>query len=186
MLQLIFILQVGAIVALLVVRYFPQEQLAATEKPGILSPLVFVLPSPSVLVPIFVPQKITIAALNLNLPVEPSQIVADEWMLYDDKVSWLTTSATIGAGNVILYAHNRKSLFGTLYQLKPGDMIEVGSGDKRFAYEVKMIHKVLPNDIGAVLSSTNQLILYTCDGRFDERRLVVVGEPKGQNLLEPV
>lgn len=177
LLQLIFIVQVGAILALLVFHYFPQEQLVAIEKPGILSPLVFTAPSPILSVPVYIPQKITISSMGLELPIEPSQIVANEWMLYDDKVSWLTTSATIGDGNVILYAHNRKPLFGKLYQLKMGDTVEVGSGEKRFTYAVKKIHKVQPQDVDAILSSTNQLTLYTCDGRFDERRLVVVAEP---------
>ncbi len=123
------------------------------------------------------PTAVKIAKLNLNLPIQAAVVRDNHWDLFDKSVSWLSTSAVPGQGNVILYAHNRKQLFGNLYQLKPGDIIEVQQQDQWLKYQVDISRSVTDKDLAAVLSSDNRLTLYTCEGSFDQKRLVVYASP---------
>lgn len=124
------------------------------------------------------PSSISIPAVDINLTVAAATIVGDNWTLYDDKASWLTTSKTPGNGNVILFAHNKDHLFGRVRQIQIGQEIVVGQGEKKITYVVSQKRQVTPKDIDAVLSNDNQLTLYTCDGSFDQKRLIVIALPK--------
>ena len=123
------------------------------------------------------PTEIEFPTLKKNLVVSAGVINDGDWDLYDDKVAWLATSAVPGEGNVILYAHNRRHLFGNLNQLKPGDKISVTQGKTKIIYKVRESRNILPTDVNAILSPENQLTLYTCDGSFDQKRLVVYADP---------
>lgn len=124
------------------------------------------------------PTAISIPSLNLNLTVAPGIIVDNQWTLYDDKVSWLSTSKIPGKGNVILYAHNRENLFALLKEVKNGDEITIQHEGKLKVYKIAEKHKVSPDDVDKIISEKDQLTLYTCDGSFDQKRLVVIAYPK--------
>jgi len=118
------------------------------------------------------PTDIKIPKLNLDLAVSPSVIKNNEWQLFNDRVAWLSTSAIPTKGNTILYAHDRAGLFGDLYKLKVGEEIDIYNGNW-ISYKVTEIHAVTSTDINAVFGNENRLTLYTCEGTFDEKRLVV-------------
>ncbi|RJR15332.1 sortase [Candidatus Microgenomates bacterium] len=122
------------------------------------------------------PKEIAFPTLALTLPVVAGSIIANEWTLDENNVSWLATSAEPGVGNVIMYAHNREGLFGDLEKLQIGDQIDVMHDGKTHTYAVFDSHKVLPTDVEAILSVSDQLTLYTCDGAFDQKRLVVIAK----------
>lgn len=124
------------------------------------------------------PTAIWFAPFDLTLEVAPGKIENNEWTLYEDKASWLTSSETPGQGNVIVYAHNRTGLFGDLDRLKIGDEIKLEYEGTTFVYTVAISRKVLPTDVEAIISHENQLTLYTCDGAFDQKRLVVIAKPQ--------
>ena len=123
------------------------------------------------------PSVLSFPTLGLNLRVTSGVIIDNEWTLFDDQASWLSTSNEPGEGNVIIYAHNRPGLFGDLDKLALGDEIIIDHSNGRFKYSVTDSHKVKPNEIEAVLSGENRLTLYTCDGAFDQKRLIVIAEP---------
>lgn len=123
------------------------------------------------------PTFISILSLNLSLPVTGATIENNNWTLYEDKVSWLATSKTPGEGNVILFAHNKPHLFGNLKKLQSGDGIIVQHEGKNYTYYVVEKRRVTPYDTDAVLSDSDQLTLYTCDGSFDQKRLIVIAKP---------
>lgn len=125
------------------------------------------------------PESISIPSLAINLSIAPAVTKDNEWTLYDDKISWLVTSKTPGNGNVILYGHNRENLFGRLNQLQLEEEISVEAGGKIYTYAVSEIKKVTPNDVEEILSGEDRLTLYTCEGSFDEKRLIVVAKPLG-------
>lgn len=126
------------------------------------------------------PASIAIPTLDLDLPIAPGVVKNNQWTLYDDKISWLATSEPPGSGkNIILYGHNRPLLFGKLDSLQIGEEITViDSSGVVFTYIVAQRHKVLPQDVDVIISPKNQLTLYTCEGSFDEKRLVVIAYPK--------
>lgn len=123
------------------------------------------------------PTRIKISSLSLDLAVSAGLVNGNTWDLFDDKIGWLATSSVPGEGNVILYGHNRRGLFGDLYKLKIGDLVEVKKGNDWISYKVSEVHRVLPTDVQSILSDKNRLTMYTCDGSFDQKRLVVYAEP---------
>ncbi|MDZ4209943.1 MAG: sortase, partial [Candidatus Curtissbacteria bacterium] len=124
------------------------------------------------------PTYITIPSVSINLPVSPGQIVDNQWTLYDTRVSWLSTSQTPGKGNVILYGHNRVNILANLEKVTIGSEISVKTKEKKYTYIISEKRKVTPEDIDAILSPKDQLTIYTCNGNFDEKRLVVIAYPK--------
>ena len=123
------------------------------------------------------PTAINIPKIGKNLPIRPAHVVGNTWDLYDDAVAWLSTSATPGEGNVILYAHDWQSLWGDLYLLNVGDTIEVQQNNVWKEYVVSESRAVAPNDTQSILSEADQLTMYTCEGNFDQKRRVVYAKP---------
>lgn len=124
------------------------------------------------------PNRIAIPSINVDLAVDKGVIVDNDWTLFDDKVSWLSTSEEPGFGNVIIYGHNRLNLFASLKDLKVGDEITVEQKGRKYTYMVFEKRRVVPTDVDSVVSNENRLTLYTCDGSFDTKRLVVIALPK--------
>lgn len=125
----------------------------------------------------FPPTAVRIAKIKKELPVQAALVNGNEWDMFDKAVAWLSTSAVPGEGNVILYAHNRKSLWLDLYKLRPGDAVEVQQNGIWLAYEVTQSRAVTSKDVDAILSEENQLTMYTCEGSFDQKRRVVYAKP---------
>jgi LPXTG-site transpeptidase (sortase) family protein len=123
------------------------------------------------------PTSVYIPKINKKHAIQAAIVKDNAWQVFDKSVAWLSTSAVPGEGNVILYAHNWKSLWGDLYKLEPGDVIEVEQNTKRYKYSVVESRAVSKSDIDAVLSEENRLTLYTCEGTFDEKRRVVYALP---------
>lgn len=123
------------------------------------------------------PTEIYIPKINKRLPIQSAVVKGNNWELFEKSVSWLSTSAVPGKGNVILYAHDWVSLWGDLYKVQPGDMVEIDVNGKQFTYKVTESREVSKNDIDAVLSDDNRLTMYTCEGTFDQKRRVVYALP---------
>lgn len=170
----------AVLVALILVKFYPVHFFKPDRA---LATNVLVSPVSEPLKPFIEPKaipptNISISSISLSLTIGPAVITNNIWTLYDDKVSWLTTSKALGFGNTILYAHNRDHLFGSLKKLNIGDEIKVTAQNKSFVYVVSEKRKILPTDVDAILSDRNQLTLYTCDGAFDQKRLIVIALPK--------
>ncbi|MBI4058503.1 sortase [Candidatus Gottesmanbacteria bacterium] len=181
-LQGLIIFLVSSIIALVVARMYTvpkvlvkaTKEVRANENPIIISPITenFV----PVLYQKTPPNQLSIPSLDLLLKIAEGRIVNDEWTLYDDRVSWLSTSEEPGRGNVILYAHNRKLLFGDLGKTAIGDFLQIDHRGNTYKYEIIDKRKVAPNEVEAILSSEDRLTLYTCDGAFDQKRLIVIAK----------
>ncbi len=124
-----------------------------------------------------VPTAINIPKINKNLPIRSAHINGNTWDLFGDAVAWLSTSALPGQGNVILYAHDWRTLWRDLYLLKPGDAVEIQYQNTWKRYVVSQSRDVDQHDVQAVLSNNNQLTMYTCAGTFDQKRRVVYATP---------
>jgi len=138
--------------------------------------LHWVKPAPTVIPSVaHAPTEIKIPKISLDIAISPSVLKGNDWQVYDDRVAWLSTSSLLGQGNTILYAHERPGLFLDLYKLKTGDEVDIFDG-KWHIYQVKESHIVNPGDINAVFSDKNHITMYTCQGSFDQKRLVVYAE----------
>lgn len=186
-LQALFILSVALVPSLFVIRvYMPTKVLAESitneKEEEYINPFIGFIKEEEkeISKPKVSPTLIMIPNIDLELEVGAGEIVDNKWTLFEDKVAWLATSAEPGGGNIILYAHNRDELFGPLHGISEGEEIIVEHNGWEYIYEVAEKRKVKPIDVDSVLSDEEQLTLYTCDGTFDQRRLVVIAKPKLQ------
>jgi LPXTG-site transpeptidase (sortase) family protein len=130
----------------------------------------------------FLPTRISIPDLTIDLPVIPARIKDGHWPTTPVGVSYLTTSARPGEpGNSIFYGHNWPRLLGRLKKVQPGQIIllSTSSNSAALKFQVDRVQTVSPSDI-SVLASTSypQLTLYTCTGFSDSQRLVVIAYPR--------
>jgi len=126
------------------------------------------------------PVRITIPFLNLDLSVEEAQIVDNIWQVSKTGVSHLSSSADPGSGgNIVIYAHNKKNLFGPLLRVKKGDLINIqDETGVRHSYMVIETKIVSPREIGYVLPGNEEILtLYTCTGLADSKRFIVQAKP---------
>jgi sortase A len=125
----------------------------------------------------FFPKQIWIPRVKIDLSVSPAKAKEEIWEISENGASYLLGSGIPGRkGNVVIYGHNRKNLFGPIRWLKNGDEIIIKNGKgEEFAYKVRETKIVSPENI-EVLAPTEEpvLTLYTCTGVFDSRRFVVV------------
>lgn len=174
--QLVFILLTASTISLIAIKIYPSGIFSKPQANAQVPISVKVVSDP--IKEFFPPLHIVVKSVGISLAIAPATIVDNSWTLYDDKASWLSTSKTPGEGNVILYAHNKAGLFGKLKYVKIADEISLESNGKIYLYQVAEKRKVLPTDVDMVLSDRDQLTLYTCDGVFDQKRLVVVAIPR--------
>lgn len=127
-----------------------------------------------------VPTKITMNSAKIDLVVEAGQIVDGVWQISYKNATYLTgSSLPTKNGNVVIYGHNKKAIFGKLPLVKRHDEITVTVKDGReFKYKVSDVITVTPDQIDTV-SPTDYPILtiYTCTGFLDSKRLVVKAIP---------
>lgn len=177
LLQTAIILLASLVPALLVWRAYPSRAETLALAPSEPAASVSTKQSLDSETPPIAPSSISIPSLDLVLPVDAGVVADNSWTLFDDRISWLSTSAEPGEGNVILYAHNRPQLFGGLHDVLLGDRIVVEHEGWEYAYAVIEVRRVSPQDTDVILASRDQLTLYTCDGSFDQKRLVVIARP---------
>ena len=170
-LKLIVILPISIIAALVFVRAYPrptppaQAQIESADHEDIKEGAKVS------------PTSISVESAGINIAIAPGLIREGEWTLYDDKAAWLSSSSVPGLGNVIIYAHNREGQFAHLDRAEVGDKIVLAYKSNPLIYKIEDIKKVEPGDVGAILSDKDQLTLYTCEGTFDEKRLIVIAKP---------
>lgn len=126
------------------------------------------------------PVAITIDTAHINASIIPTTIKDGIWQIAHDKAAFLETSSTPAeGGNIIIYGHNLKNLFGNLYLAKVGDTIKVKTANNLiYEYQVKDIKTVDPSDIDEVTPTDYEVLtVYTCTGLFDSKRLVIKAYP---------
>lgn len=157
----LFFIMLGAF---LMLRY--KSLTLPLSKPSLLS--AFVSPS--------LPKFISIPSAKINAEVASGGYKDNKWILDDNYVLFLPTSAKLGeGGNTILYAHNREGLFGNLKKASYGDVIVLSDANgKKYKYSIYSIEWIKPYETEKINTYEKDTItLFTCDGWFDEKRLVV-------------
>lgn len=127
-----------------------------------------------------VPIEVIIPSLNLDLPVDPGNIMDGVWQISANNATYSTSSSPPGSGgNTVIYGHNLKRVFGNLPYLSEGQKVSVKTkSGKLYHYTVTEKHFVGPDRVDLV-SPTEEptLTIYTCWGAFDRQRVVVVAKP---------
>jgi LPXTG-site transpeptidase (sortase) family protein len=115
-----------------------------------------------------------------SVAVSPAQINNNRWQIAENGASFLASSAKPGeAGSIIIYAHNTKNRFGILQSVKLGDTISVVTKNGSLhSYIVREKLIVKPSETNILESKNSEtLILYTCTGFADTKRLVIKAMP---------
>jgi len=128
-----------------------------------------------------VAQPVSIAiGKTLRLPVTMGGYINGQWIVSPTHASHVGQSALPGTpGNIIIYAHNKPGLFGSLRKLKGSEEITLTSRDgATHKYQITLIRVVKTQDTRLLQPTrTETLTLYTCTGFLDSKRLVVRAEP---------
>lgn len=100
---------------------------------------------------------IYIPMLNLELPV------MDKWDYNRLKISPCRYYGSSKTDNLVIAAHNYRSHFKYLGQLKPGDTIMFSDMEgNNHTYSVSVVEILKPTDVEKVKDTGDDLILYTC------------------------
>jgi len=122
------------------------------------------------------PTRVIIPSLGVNLDVVSSTIENGEWIVSEVAANHLDKSSVPGGGeNIVVYAHNKASLFGPLKWISLGSVVQlVGPSGEIYEYEVYNIFETDRGNISVVLPAGREILtLYTCSGFIDTKRLIV-------------
>lgn len=126
------------------------------------------------------PVQITIPSIKIDEPVDTGMIKDGVWQISYNHPTFLDSSARPGeGGNVVIYGHNKKVIFGNLPYLSLGQKILIKTADgKIHTYEVYKKEFVKPDRVDLVSPTDHEeLTIYTCWGLFDSQRVVVKAKP---------
>ncbi len=126
------------------------------------------------------PTQIQIPSIGIDMPVEIGSIKDGVWQISYDHPTFLDSSARPGTdGNIVIYGHNKKVIFGNLPYLSLGQKIIIKTQDgKIHTYEAYEKDFVSPDRVNLVSPENKEdLTIFTCWGLFDSQRAVVKAKP---------
>lgn len=125
------------------------------------------------------PERILIPSIGIDVEVIDGNYDEDNitWNVSQDKVNFavMTDLPNNKSGNTVVYGHNSKYIFKNLEDVKDGDRVYIQTKNG-YSFEYVFISKkeINPNDVSILESSElPQLILLTCKGLLNEKRLVL-------------
>lgn len=126
------------------------------------------------------PIQITIPSLKVDIPVEPAEIKSGVWEISYKNATFLNSSSRPGGGgNVVIYGHNKKAIFGSLPFISIGEKIFIKTNDNTiYTYKVISKETVMPDRVDLIYPTDEEILtLFTCTGPFDSQRVVVKAKP---------
>jgi hypothetical protein len=129
------------------------------------------------------PVAVTIPHKPESLHVVPSLIQNGEWSVSDQGVSLLKNPAGGPQGH-ILYGHNWNSVLGQLQQAQIGEEISLTyQNGTEEVFVINSIFTVSSDRLDVLeLAQPQKLLMYTCAGFLDTKRLVVLASRKNPEL----
>jgi sortase (surface protein transpeptidase) len=127
-----------------------------------------------------IPIEVIVPSVGIDIKVDPGQIKGGVWQISGSNATFLDTSAVPGTGgNTVIYAHNKKAIFGNLPYLSVGQKIAIKTkSGKIFNYVASEKYFVGSARVDLVSpTNTEVLTLYTCWGIFDNQRAVIRAVP---------
>jgi LPXTG-site transpeptidase (sortase) family protein len=122
------------------------------------------------------PLQIIFPSQNLSLPIFPVDKEGEHLPTIDNGICFLKNSSLPNQSGIgLYYGHNWLSLLGKLKQVKLGQTIIIKlSNHQEYQYLIDQIAIINPDDQFLPESnSDSRLVIYTCAGIFDEKRLLV-------------
>ncbi len=126
------------------------------------------------------PTRIMIPSVAIDLPIENGEIKDGVWKISYSNATFLNTSGRPGGdGNIVIYGHNKKAIFGNLPFLSLGQKIIIKTEDGVLhTYEAYQKDFVGPDRVDLISpTDKEELTIYTCWGFFDSQRVVIKAKP---------
>jgi LPXTG-site transpeptidase (sortase) family protein len=126
------------------------------------------------------PTKIMIPSIGVDLPIDLGEIKNGVWQISYNNPTFLNTSARPGTGgNIVIYGHNKKIIFGNLPYLGIGQKIFIKTVSGKIYTYIAYQKDFVGSDRVDLVSPTKkeELTIYTCWGIFDTQRAVVKAKP---------
>lgn len=125
------------------------------------------------------PHHISIADVGIDMDIEPGVINNGIWSVSEFHANHLKTSAHPGTkGNVIIYGHDKPSIFERLRDIEPGASITISTTSGEHVYIVEETYTTAPTDSSPILPTDEEtLTVYTCEGLFNEKRFIIRAKP---------
>jgi len=123
--------------------------------------------------------KVIFPSFSQERKIVTTHVANGEWLLLDDAANYVYESARPREnGSIIIYGHNTPQVFADLHKLNFGDdiVLENNLGTK-FYYQVVDKKIVKPDEIKYLNQNKETLILYTCTGFLDSKRLLIFATP---------
>ena len=134
---------------------------------------------PSISSPVFeqrlLPVKIELPS-GKHINLVRTELSDGTWYVDNTLGNYLSESAGLGTGgNVVIYGHNFPQIFGSLDEVKTGELVSVTDQNQvEHRYQIEGITEVDPSDTSWIQPTTESLLtLYTCSGFLDSKRLIV-------------
>jgi sortase A len=126
------------------------------------------------------PQTLTIPALGIAIGIKPGFIMNGQWSISPQYALHLTTSSNPReGGNIVIYGHNKDTIFGRLPNAQIGGEVILTTADGQ-SYQYRIMQKaiVFPNQTELIFPTNHEVItIYTCTGFLDSQRLIIRAEP---------
>lgn len=126
------------------------------------------------------PTRVVVPSVDISLGVIPGYYdkTTQQWTANDKNAVYATPTVPPNTkiGNTLIYAHNRKNLFGPLLNTKTGDeAMVVTKGGKTYRYSLQQAFDVNPEDTSVFKHTKSPtLVLQTCSGLFLQHRRMFV------------
>lgn len=123
-------------------------------------------------------KDIRIPSIELFLPLKLASINGLTWSINDGKTAFLGegTSLPGKVGTTVVFAHARRGYFGKLPEVSIGDTIIIRTETREYTYRVAERRIFDPFDTSFIRQdSPHTLVLLTCYGPKDSKRLAVFG-----------
>lgn len=125
------------------------------------------------------PQQITFK--GHTQPISQEYYQDGTWTISADTASFLTTASRPSqSGNIIIYGHNKPTIFGPLHAINQGDELMIKTTDNsEYTYVVTEVSTVTPSQVEKLQPTDYEVLtLYTCTGWLDSKRLIIQAQPK--------
>ncbi len=126
------------------------------------------------------PTHLKLTQESESIELVPSQIQNQTWETSQTGASILTNPSLLGLSDtsIVIYGHNWPRLLGKLHELKEGDVFYLKIQGSWQEMQIQSQSIVGKSDLGPLYAAdTKSVIVYTCAGFLDSKRLVVLAKP---------
>ena len=140
--------------------------------------------SSSITIEPFLPERIEIERIGMDLKVVPVPMKNGTWEVNDGVANFAEGTSLVNpkGGNVGLYGHDLMDSFHKIKDLRSGDIVVLSNSKFRAVYSVESVSVVQPTKVDIFApTEKSQLTLMTCSGWFSSQRYVVKASLKELN-----